>query len=197
MTPATRALLLRLHGAAAAGPVLAAAIALLRRELQGLKHTNEYATLAGTEVYVYAWMDSGADVGNDTIDTLHAALSGSFASAFTLDRLELQRDFAGASAGAPAPRFYVVETDPAEGSEEEMFRWYDSEHMPGLAAVPGCARAMRLLNRDGGPRAHACYALANAEVTSTPAWLAVRATPWSARVRPNFRNTRRTMFRAL
>ena len=32
-------------------------------------------------------------------------------------------------------------------------------------------------------------------VVGSPEWLAVRATDWSSRVRPAFRNTRRTMFR--
>jgi hypothetical protein len=31
----------------------------------------------------------------------------------------------------------------------------------------------------------------------TAAWTAVTATPWSSRVRPNFRNTRRTIFARL
>jgi len=151
----------------------------------------------GSGAYVYAWLHGGDEVTVGAVESLRRSLTALLGSGFTLDRLELLRAFDGASAGAPAPCFYAVETDPADGSEEEMFRWYDVEHMPGLAAVPGCVRALRLINRDGGPRSHACYELADAEVTSTPAWLAVRATAWSSRVRPNFRNTRRTLFRAL
>ena len=38
------------------------------------------------------------------------------------------------------------------------------------------------------------YDLVAPEVLASPAWAAVRATAWSERVRPMFRNTRRTMF---
>jgi hypothetical protein len=92
---------------------------------------------------------------------------------------------------------YTVETDAADGWEEEIFRWYDTEHMMGLAAVPGCVRAQRFLNGDGGPRSHACYDLIDPKILESAAWLAVRHTAWSDRVRPQFRNTRRTMFRSL
>ena len=65
-----------------------------------------------------------------------------------------------------------------------------------LEAVEGTVRAARYRNLDGGPRYHACYELASRETLGSPAWLRVRATPWSARVRPMFTNTRRTMFRS-
>ena len=101
----------------------------------------------------------------------------------------------GASAGMLAGFHYVVETDAADGCEEELFHWYDTEHMPGLAASPGCVRAQRFLNADGGPHSYACYDLTDQKTLESAAWLAVRHTAWSDRVRPNFRNTRRTMFR--
>jgi hypothetical protein len=115
----------------------------------------------------------------------------------TLDRLERIVKVGGASAGE-SPRFhYVVEMDPAKGWEDQLFQWYDTEHMPGLAAVPGCVRAQRFLNRDSGPYSLACYDLTDPGARESPAWLAVRHTSWSDRVRPQFRNTRRTLFRLL
>ena len=118
-------------------------------------------------------------------------------SAPAIDRLESVFTATGASAGASAGFRYIVETDAADGWEEEIFRWYDAEHMPALAAVPGCVRAQRFVNRDGGPRSHACYDLTDPKILQTASWLAVRRTAWSDRVRPQFRNTRRTMFRFL
>ena len=115
----------------------------------------------------------------------------------TLDRLERVVKVGGASAGESPAFRYVVEMDPAEGWEEELSRWYDTEHMPGLAAVPGCVRAQRFLNRDGGPYSLACYDLTDPGARESPAWLAVRHTAWSDRVRQQFRNTRRTLFRSL
>jgi hypothetical protein len=109
--------------------------------------------------------------------------------------LALLRDVPGASAGAPAPYRYVVETDVEPAHEDDFNAWYDQEHLRGLAGVPGTVRARRFRAADGSPRYHACYDLVAPATLGSPPWLAVRATPWSDRVRPAFRNTRRTMFR--
>lgn len=101
---------------------------------------------------------------------------------------------AGAAAGDVARWHYVVETDPQPGWHDEIATWYDQEHMPGLAAVPGCVQALRALNHGHGPRSLACYDLVAPEVLGSPPWLAVRGTAWSSRTRPHFSNTRRTMF---
>jgi hypothetical protein len=101
----------------------------------------------------------------------------------------------GASAGAPAPFHYVVETDVLPGFDDDLNAWYQQEHLPGLAAVPGTVCAARYLNPAGWPRYRACYDLATLDAFNSPPWLAVRATAWSSRVRPAFCNTQRTMFR--
>lgn len=114
-----------------------------------------------------------------------------------LHRLEVALDLPGAS-DSLSPRFhYVVETDADEGWQEEIERWYDTEHLKGLASVPGCVRAQRWTNHDGGPRSLACYDLLTEDVLGSPPWMAIRGTPWSSRARPHFRNTRRTMFQRL
>lgn len=50
----------------------------------------------------------------------------------TLSRLELVLDRAGYSQSEAAA---IHETDPEAGWADEVFRWYDTEHMPGLAQV--------------------------------------------------------------
>ena len=112
-----------------------------------------------------------------------------------LTRLACTADLPGASHGADAPFHYVVETDVVAEHEADFNAWYDKEHLPGLAAVPGTVRAARYVCRDSSPRYYACYDFAWQEAFGSPAWLAVRATDWSSRVRPSFRNTARTMFR--
>ncbi|MET0349015.1 MAG: hypothetical protein ABW067_04435 [Rhizobacter sp.] len=102
----------------------------------------------------------------------------------------------GASWGALATHHYVVETDIDEANVAEFNAWYDREHLPGLAAVPGTVRAARY-QRAGSPRFLACYDLVSPDTLERPEWLAVRGTEWSAWVRPMFRNTRRTMFSAV
>ena len=114
-----------------------------------------------------------------------------------MSRLELVLQVEGCDDGKTPLHHYVVETDPETGWEEEIFRWYDQEHMPGLAAVPGCTLAQRMINHDAGPRSHACYGLLREHTLGSPPWLAVRGTEWSSRCRPHFTNTRRTMFNTL
>ncbi|WP_229722837.1 hypothetical protein [Xylophilus rhododendri] len=114
-----------------------------------------------------------------------------------VSRLERAFERSGASLDERPSFHYVVEMDPEDGWREELLRWYDSEHMPGLASVPGCVRAARLLNHDHGPLSLACYDLVSQETLGSPPWLAVRASAWSSRVRPHFTNTRRTMCRTL
>jgi hypothetical protein len=101
----------------------------------------------------------------------------------------------GAAAGSAVGCHYVVETDVLPEHESEFNAWYDQEHLPGLAGVPGTVRAARYVRHTGSPRYYACYDLESLDVLGCDAWLAVRATAWSSRVRPLFRNTRRTMYR--
>ena len=89
---------------------------------------------------------------------------------------------------------YVVETDVSEANDEEFNAWYDTEHLPGLAKVPGAISAKRLIRLSGGPRYIACYDLVSPAVMDSEAWLSIRHTAWSSRIRPMFFNTTRTLF---
>jgi hypothetical protein len=103
-------------------------------------------------------------------------------------------DLPGHSAGAAAHFHYVVETDVAPGMDAELNQWYDTEHLVGLAKVPGTIRASRFQRVSGLPKYLACYDLTSADALVSSEWLAVRNTQWSSRVRPYFQNTRRTMY---
>ena len=129
-------------------------------------------------------------------DALRAAL-GAIVGNISLVELELIQEVAGASAGATATIHYVVETDVLPEADADCTAWYFAEHLPGLASVPGVVRAARYRNTgalDAGPRSHACYDLVTRDTFESPPWLKVRHTPWTARVVPSWRNTRRTMF---
>lgn len=118
------------------------------------------------------------------------------ADGVSLVRLQSLLVVPGASSGADAPWHYIVATDVLQEHEADFNAWYDQEHLPGLAAVPGTVQAARYLVTEGdGPRYHACYDLADQAVFNSVPWLAVRGTPWSSCVRPSFRNTLRTMYR--
>lgn len=119
------------------------------------------------------------------------------ASEVRVSRLERVFDAPGRSRETPASFHYVVQMDPQDGWMDEIARWYDEEHMPGLAGVPGTVHAMRLLDPDHGPLSLACYDLVTSGTLGSPPWLAVRATPWSDAMRPKFTNTLRTMMEVL
>lgn len=157
------------------------------------------AWLAVSGAVVTCYIDGAAATGVlDRIRSVATAcvvpvVSGSI----ELSRLQKIAVHAGASHGEPAPFHYVVRTDVEAGGDDELQRWYDEEHMAMLAAVPGTIRARRFVSVDARPRYYACYDLVAPEVLTSAEWLKVRQTPWSQRVRPTFRNTRRVVSRRL
>jgi hypothetical protein len=153
-----------------------------------------YEAVDAAETYVYFRLPSG---------DAQAAMAAARESALRLypdaGVLWLRRlaDLPGASHGRPAPWHYIVETDVLPQAEQDLNDWYDQEHLAGLASVPGTVCAERFVCHEASPRYHACYDLETAETFGSPPWLAVRASAWSDRVRPSFRNTKRTMFKAI
>jgi hypothetical protein len=153
-----------------------------------------YAAVDTAETYVYCRL--APDAVPDALSALQerVALARPDAAVQWLRRIS---DLPGASRGRLAPWHYIVETDVLPQAEQDMNDWYDREHLPGLAGVPGTVRAERFRCEESSPRYHACYDLQTVETFGSPPWLAVRATAWSDRVRPSFRNTKRTMFKAI
>ncbi len=149
--------------------------------------------------YLYARLPAQVPLGVEALAPLADALARRVPSARDIRVSRLQQVYTapGQAHGEMPVSHYVVETDPEAGWQPELERWYDTEHMPGLASVPGCILAQRYYNHDEGPFSLACYDLVAENVLGSPAWLAVRGTPWSDIVRPHFTNTKRTMFRAL
>lgn len=100
----------------------------------------------------------------------------------------------GSNHGELGNYHYIVETDISNASEDEFNAWYDTEHLPGLALVPGTISAKRYVRVSGFPRYIACYELLSPSVMESKEWLAIRNTAWSSRVRPMFKNTVRQLF---
>ena len=151
----------------------------------------------GHMLYAYIAFDQPVALGKAKAASLESTLQTAWPQLQNLRVSRLERMFAsdGASVHAEPVFHYVVEMDPEAGWMPELSQWYDTEHMPGLARVPGCIRAARFLNHDDGPLSLACYDLVSEETLGSAPWLAVRRTPWSDRMRPHFTNTIRTMFR--
>jgi hypothetical protein len=155
--------------------------------------------LASRRVHIYANLKQTTLLGNDVCITVQRQLAErvSMLSVSQVARLEKVFDAVGKSS-SKAPAFhYAVETDVDEGWWPEFARWYDEEHMPGLAAVAGCVHAARYINHDQGPRSHASYLLVTESTKGSPPWMLMTDSSWSSRVRPHFVNTIRTMMRSV
>ncbi|MBX6318783.1 hypothetical protein [Pigmentiphaga sp.] len=192
-TPA--ALLLRYSPA----PADAAAVEKLAAEAVAaypgrFERVDAHRALDGSHLYLYFWS------GNPAVSSMGGELSRMAAGAVpggAPDALYLVpvQDLPGASRGEAAGYHYVVETDVLPGSAEELNAWYEQEHLPGLASVPGNVRSRRFVtvNAEGTQRSVACYDVTTPAIKEHPAWLAVRETEWSSRARAHFRNTKRVM----
>ncbi len=103
----------------------------------------------------------------------------------------------GARAPEGAGALLLNAMNVAPEAEADFNAWYDEEHLPALAAVPGtrAARRYRSGEAGGSHRYLAIYHLEAPEVTRSAAWKAAVDTPWSARMRPHFRDHIRILSR--
>jgi hypothetical protein len=80
----------------------------------------------------------------------------------------------------------AMNVDPA--AEAEFNEWYDTEHVPMLAAVPGVLCARRFRATSANRRYVALYHLASPDVQATAAWKSAADSEWTRRMRPHFRD---------
>ncbi len=78
--------------------------------------------------------------------------------------------------------------------EAEFNEWYDKEHIPALAAVPGvlCARRFR---GSGNRKYVALYHLDTPDVVESDEWKKARQSDWTSRLQPQFRDHLRLVLR--
>jgi hypothetical protein len=78
--------------------------------------------------------------------------------------------------------------------EAEFNEWYDKEHIPALAAVPGVLCARRF--RGTGNRTYvALYHLDTPDVVESDEWKTARQSAWTGRLQPHFRDHLRLVLR--
>jgi hypothetical protein len=78
--------------------------------------------------------------------------------------------------------------------EAEFNEWYDKEHIPALAAVPGVLAARRF--RGTGNRKYvALYHLVSPAVQESAEWKQARQSEWTSRLQPHFRDHLRLVTR--
>jgi hypothetical protein len=90
----------------------------------------------------------------------------------------------------------LVAMTPAPQHETEFNAWYDTEHVPALARVPGVLSARRFRG-SGQPKYVALYHLASPDVVSGADWKrASEGTPMPAHIRPLIADRARFVCRA-
>ena len=91
----------------------------------------------------------------------------------------------------PTPKgLLLVTMETALTDDDEFNAWYDSEHIPERAAVPGFLSACRYVCRSGFPRYLAIYDLESVDVLKSPAYRAIggeNLSIWTKRVQRNTR----------
>lgn len=200
MREPTDSLLCQLSLSQAPAPDLTASLARFCKTSPWPMQLERLAWSAATqEIYLYGRLLARTVLDSQDLAPVAASLAQAFSQAqlTRVSRLQKVLDAAGHSRTGIPVLHYAVEMDPEEGWLPEISRWYDTEHMPGLAAVPGCIAAKRYLNHDHGPLSLACYDLLTESTLGSPPWLAVRGTAWSDITRPHFTNTKRTMMQIL
>ena len=84
----------------------------------------------------------------------------------------------------------AVWTDIPAHIEADFNRWYDEEHLPERAGIPGFLNARRYVSLQGTPKYLALYDTVDAQVLQSNPYLKVlgNSTPWTQRIRPHFQN---------
>jgi hypothetical protein len=101
-----------------------------------------------------------------------------------------------ATAPANAGGLLLVGMTPGPEVETAFNAWYDTEHVPALARVPGVLSARRYRTSGGNPKYVALYHLASPGVVDTPEWKrASGSTPMPQQVRDQISNRLRLVCR--
>jgi hypothetical protein len=105
------------------------------------------------------------------------------------------------SAGEPlvkdAPYLHIVKADIPADIEQDFNDWYNKEHAPALASVPGCFRARRFLAVEGQPKYMAVYELEHPDVPNSAAWARARDTGWTAKIRQHMQIRDRRLYQLI
>ncbi len=111
-------------------------------------------------------------------------------------RFEGEEILLGENAAPDAEGLLLVGMTPAPEIETEFNAWYDTEHVPALARVPGVLSARRFRAAAGNPEYVALYHLTAPEVPGGAEWKrASEASAMPDRIRPQITNRLRLLCR--
>lgn len=94
---------------------------------------------------------------------------------------------------SPAGAIFVVGIELEAGHEDDFEGWYNTEHLPALARVPGVNRAVRYRKAPGQgespdyPEYLALYDVQSLDIPGNPDWKNAVETPWTQQLRPHFK----------
>lgn len=180
-----------------------------------LEHVPERLRVPGF-LNAERWIDTAnpkisvATYDLDTVAVLRSppylAIAGANSSPWTkrtqrfrksLTRYEGEQILPGdAIAPAGAGGLLLVGMTPAAEVETAFNAWYDTEHVPALARVPGVLCARRYRTDAGNPKYVALYHLTSPDVVDTPEWKQASAsTPMPPQVREHIGNRLRFVCR--
>jgi hypothetical protein len=74
----------------------------------------------------------------------------------------------------------VVRVDVRPEDEDELNRWYDTEHVPERLALPGFRAATRYRSAERPGRYLALYELDDPAVATSPGYMARPPSPWAS-----------------
>jgi hypothetical protein len=107
----------------------------------------------------------------------------------SLMRYEGEQVFPGdRTAPATATALLVIAMNVAPEHESDFNEWYNTEHIPALAAVPGTLCARRYRGSGATQRYVALYHFASPDVPKSAEWRKAADTSWTQRLRPSFRD---------
>ncbi|HEX3864518.1 MAG TPA: hypothetical protein VHY35_22775 [Stellaceae bacterium] len=172
-----------------------------------LEHVPERLAVPGF-INAQRWIGTGnpkhsvALYDLDTVGVLHSppyqAVGGANGSPWTMRvtgrtksiiRLEGEQILPGnALAPDDAAALLLIAMNVVPEHEADFNDWYNNEHLPGLGSVPGVLCARRYRGTGATQRYAAIYHFANPDVPNSASWKAAANTPWTERIRPNFRD---------
>jgi hypothetical protein len=103
----------------------------------------------------------------------------------------------GTTPAQAAPYVLLARLESAPEYDAEFNDWYNTDHLPALASVPGVYGARRYRATVGSPKYLAVYELAHPDVPNSEAWKKAADSPWTVKMRPHYRNYARNLGRLM
>jgi antibiotic biosynthesis monooxygenase (ABM) superfamily enzyme len=103
----------------------------------------------------------------------------------------------GARPGRDAEFVLTVRLNTPADHEADFNAWYNEDHVPALAAVPGVYCARRYVAVEGDPKYLAIYEMREGGIPKTPEWNRARDFGRTAQIRPHLKDLQTVVARRI